>query len=224
MNTNDHQGSESVTATEAPRARRREWIGLAVIALPCLLYSMDLTVLELAVPKLSADLKPTSSQLLWILDIYGFLLAGFLITMGTLGDRIGRRRLLLIGAAAFGAASVLAAFSGSAEMLIIIRAMLGVAGATLALSTLSMIRNMFLDPDQRTIAIGVWATSFAAGAAIGPLAGGVLLEFFWWGSVFLLAVPVMALLLVLGPLLLPEFRDPGAGRLGLISAAMLSRV
>jgi MFS transporter, DHA2 family, multidrug resistance protein len=224
MNTNDHQGSESVTATEAPRARRREWIGLAVIALPCLLYSMDLTVLELAVPKLSADLKPTSSQLLWILDIYGFLLAGFLITMGTLGDRIGRRRLLLIGAAAFGAASVLAAFSGSAEMLIIIRAMLGVAGATLALSTLSMIRNMFLDPDQRTIAIGVWATSFAAGAAIGPLAGGVLLEFFWWGSVFLLAVPVVALLLVLGPLLLPEFRDPGAGRLDLISAAMLSRV
>jgi MFS transporter, DHA2 family, multidrug resistance protein len=195
-----------------------------VLALPCLLYSMDLTVLELAVPKLSVDLKPTSSQLLWIMDIYGFLLAGFLITMGTLGDRIGRRRLLLIGPAAFGAASVLAAFSGSAEMLIIIRAMLGVAGATLALSTLSMIRNMFLDPDQRTIAIGVWATSFAAGAAIGPLAGGVLLEFFWWGSVFLLAVPVMALLLVLGPLLLPEFRDPGAGRLGLISAAMLSRV
>ena len=195
-----------------------------MLALPCLLYSMDLTVLELAVPKLSVDLKPTSSQLLWIMDIYGFLLAGFLSTMGTLGDRIGRRRLLLIGAAAFGAVSVLAAFSGSAEMLIIIRAVLGVAGATLALSTLSIIRNMFLDTDQRTIAIGVWATSFAAGAAIGPLAGGVLLEFFWWGSVFLLAVPVMALLLVLGPLLLPEFRDPGAGRLDLISAAMLSRV
>jgi DHA2 family multidrug resistance protein-like MFS transporter len=195
-----------------------------VLALPCLLYSMDLTVLELAVPKLSVDLKPTSYQLLWIMDIYGFLLAGFLITMGTLGDRIGRRRLLLIGPAAFGAASVLAAFSGSAEMLIITRAVLGVGGATLAPSTLSMIRNMFLDPDQRAIAIGVWATSFAAGAAIGPLAGGVLLEFFWWGSVFLLAVPVMALLLVLGPLLLPEFRDPGAGRLDLISAAMLSRV
>src|SRR5215208_3372157 len=181
---------------------------------------MDLTVLELAVPKLSVDLKPTSSQLLWIMDIYGFLLAGFLITMGTLGDHIGRKRLLLIGAAAFGAASVLAAFSNSAEMLIITRAVLGVAGATLAPSTLSLIRNIFQDPDQRAFAIGVWATSFAAGAAIGPLAGGLLLEFFWWGSVFLLAVPVMALLLVLGPMLLPEFRDPEAGRLDLLSSAM----
>jgi DHA2 family multidrug resistance protein-like MFS transporter len=220
MDTPNHEGIENVVADGAPKAGRREWIGLAVLALPCLLYSMDLTVLELAVPKLSADLRPTSSQLLWIMDVYGFLLAGFLIPMGTLGDRIGRRRLLLIGATAFGVASVLAAFSRSAEMLIATRAVLGVAGATLAPSTLSMIRNMFLDPDQRAFAIGVWATSFAAGAAIGPLAGGVLLEFFWWGSVFLLAVPVMALLLVLGPVLLPEFRDPEAGRLDLISAAM----
>jgi MFS transporter, DHA2 family, multidrug resistance protein len=220
MNTNDHEDIENVTAHAALRAGRREWIGLAVIALPCLLYSMDLTVLELAVPKLSADLRPTSSQLLWILDIYGFLLAGFLITMGTLGDRIGRRRLLLIGAAAFGAASVLAAFSKSTEMLIATRALLGVAGATLAPSTLSLIRNMFLDPDQRTFAIGVWATSFSAGAAIGPLAGGFLLEHFWWGSVFLLAVPVMALLLMLGPMLLPEFGDSEAGRLDFFSAAL----
>src|SRR6266550_5036569 len=132
-------------AAAAPTAGRREWVALAVIALPCLLYSMDLTVLYLALPKLSADLEPTSTQLLWITDIYGFLLAGLLITMGTLGDRIGRRRLLLIGAAAFGAASVLAAFSRSAEMLIAARAILGVAGATLAPSTLSLIRNMFLD-------------------------------------------------------------------------------
>ena len=205
---------------EAPIAGRREWMGLAVIALPCLLYSMDLTVLELAVPKLSADLKPSSSQLLWIMDVYGFLLAGFLLTMGTLGDRIGRRRLLLIGAAAFGVASVLAAFSTSAEMLIATRALLGVAGATLAPSTLSLIRNMFVNTEQRAFAIGVWATSFAVGTAIGPLAGGFLSEFFWWGSVFLLAVPVMLLLLVLGPVLLPEYRDPGAGRLDLISAAI----
>ena len=209
-----------MTAGEAPRSGRREWIGLAVIALPCLLYSMDLEVLYLAVPKLSADLEPTSSQLLWITDIYGFLLAGFLLTMGTLGDRIGRRRLLLIGAAAFGVASVLAAFSRTPEVLIASRALLGIAGATLAPSTLSLIRNMFLDPDQRAFAIGVWATSFSAGAAIGPLAGGLLLEFFWWGSVFLLAVPVMALLLVLGPVLLPEFRDPEAGRPDIASAAM----
>jgi MFS transporter, DHA2 family, multidrug resistance protein len=209
-----------VSADIAPRAGGREWVGLAVLALPCLLYSMDLTVLYLAVPSLTADLEPTSSQLLWITDIYGFLLAGFLITMGTLGDRIGRRRLLLIGAAAFGVASVLAAFSTSSEMLIAARALLGIAGATLAPSTLSLIRNMFLDADQRTFAIGVWVASFSAGGAIGPLTGGVLLEYFWWGSVFLLAVPVMVLLLVLGPILLPEFRDPQAGRLDLLSAAL----
>jgi DHA2 family multidrug resistance protein-like MFS transporter len=205
---------------EGTRAGRREWIGLAVIALPCLLYSMDLTVLNVAVPHLSADLKPSSSQLLWIIDIYGFLVAGFLITMGTLGDRIGRRRLLLIGAVAFGAGSVLAAFSTSAEMLIAARALLGVAGATLAPSTLSLIFNMFHDPHQRTFAIGVWIASYSAGAVIGPVVGGLLLEFFWWGSVFLLALPVMVLLLVLGPLLLPEFKNPDAGRLDFLSAVL----
>lgn len=207
-------------STAAGRAGRREWIGLAVIALPCLLYSMDLTVLNLAVPALSADLKPSSAQLLWIVDVYGFLVAGSLITMGTLGDRIGRRRLLMIGAAAFGIASVLAAFATHAAMLIAARAVLGVAGATLAPSTLSLIRNMFLDPRQRSIAIGVWIASFSAGGAIGPILGGVVLSHFWWGAVFLLAVPVMVLLLVVGPLLLPEFRDPDAGRLDLPSAAL----
>ena len=203
-----------------PRAGRREWIGLLVIALPCLLYSMDLTVLHLAVPQLSADLAPSSAELLWIIDIYGFLVAGSLITMGTLGDRIGRRRLLLTGAAAFGIASVLAAFSTSAEMLIATRALLGLAGATVAPSTLSLIRNMFLDPEQRTVAVSVWITSYSVGAAIGPLIGGLLLQYFWWGSVFLISVPVMALLLVVGPMLLPEYRDPSAGRLDLRSAAL----
>jgi DHA2 family multidrug resistance protein-like MFS transporter len=209
-----------MSALDTPKAGRREWIGLAVIALPCLLYSMDLTVLNVAVPHLSADLKPSSSQLLWIIDIYGFLVAGFLITMGTLGDRIGRRRLLMFGAVAFGAGSVLAAFSTSAEMLIVARALLGVAGATLAPSTLSLIFNMFHDQQQRTFAIGVWVASYSAGAVLGPVFGGLLLEFFWWGSVFLLAVPVMALLLVLGPVLLPEFRNLDAGRLDLFSAAL----
>jgi DHA2 family multidrug resistance protein-like MFS transporter len=209
-----------VTADATPAAGRREWIGLGVLALACLLYVMDLTVLHLAIPAISADLRPSSAQLLWIIDIYGFLIAGSLITMGTLGDRIGRRKLLLIGGAAFGVVSLLAAFSTSAEMLILSRALLGIAGATLAPSTLSLIFHMFADPRQRAIAIGVWIGSFSAGGAIGPVLGGVLLEFFWWGSVFLLALPVMALLLVLGPRMLPEYRDLDAGRLDLVSAAM----
>jgi MFS transporter, DHA2 family, multidrug resistance protein len=213
------QNAETTTP-DAMRAGRREWIGLAVLALACLLYAMDLTVLHLAVPSLSADLQPSSSQLLWITDIYGFMVAGFLITMGTLGDRIGRRRLLLLGAAAFGVVSVGAAFSTSPEQLIAGRALLGIAGATLAPSTLSLIFSMFTDPLQRSTAIGIWITSFSAGGAIGPVLGGVLLERFWWGSVFLLAVPVMALLLVLGPRVLPEYRDPNAGRLDLVSALM----
>jgi DHA2 family multidrug resistance protein-like MFS transporter len=207
-------------AVGRPRAGRREWVGLGVIALPCLLYAMDLTVLNLALPQISADLQPSSTQLLWIVDIYGFLAAGSLVTMGTLGDRVGRRRVLLAGAAAFGAASVLAALASTAGMLIAARALLGVAGATLAPSTLSLIRAMFADPRQRSVAVGVWISSFSAGAAIGPVLGGLLLEWFWWGSVFLIAVPVMAALLALGPVLLPEFRDPGAGRLDLPSAAL----
>ena len=202
------------------KATRREWIGLAVIALPCVLYAMDLTVLNLAVPHLSADLKPTSAQLLWMLDIYGFFVAGSLITMGTLGDRIGRRRLLLLGAGAFGVASIIAAYSRSAEMLIAARALLGVAGATIAPSTLSLIRNMFHDPHQRTFAIGVWVTSYSIGGAVGPLLGGVLLQYFWWGSVFLLGVPVMVLLLAVGPKLLPEYRDPNARPIDLLSAVL----
>jgi DHA2 family multidrug resistance protein-like MFS transporter len=206
-------------SADGPRAGRREWLGLAVIALPCLVYAMDLTVLNLALPAISADLKPSSSQLLWIVDIYGFLVAGFLITMGTLGDRIGRRRLLLMGAAAFAAASALAAFAGSAGMLVAMRALLGIAGATLAPSTLSLIRNMFHDEHERQFAIAVWIASFSVGGAIGPLVGGAMLQYFDWGSVFLPAVPVMALLLLLGPRLLPEYRDPGAGRIDLASVA-----
>lgn len=209
------------SGTLAPsRAGSREWIGLGVLTLACLVYAMDLTVLHLAVPQISAQLHPTSQQLLWMIDVYGFMVAGLLITMGTLGDRIGRRRLLLIGAAAFGLVSVLAAFAPTAETLILCRALLGVAGATIAPSTLSLIFNMFRDARQRSIAVGTWVSAFSAGGMVGPMLGGLLLEHYWWGSVFLLAVPVMVLLLIIGPRVLPEFRDPAAGRLDLVSAAL----
>jgi DHA2 family multidrug resistance protein-like MFS transporter len=185
-----------------------------------MLIVMDMTVLHLAVPRLSADLAPTSTQLLWITDVYGFFVAGFLITMGTLGDRTGRRRLLLIGAGAFAVASVIAAYADSPEMLIVARALLGLAGSTLMPSTLSLLRVMFLDERQRTIAISLWMLSFTIGASMGPLVGGVMLEHFWWGSVFLMAVPVMVLLLIAGPVLLPEYRAPSAQRLDLPSSAL----
>ena len=207
-------------ATPARRAGRREWIGLAVLTLACLLYVMDLTVLHLAVPSISRDLRPSSVELLWIIDIYGFMVAGFLITMGTLGDRIGRRKVLLAGAGAFGVASILSAFSTTPEMLIASRALLGIAGATIAPSTLSLIFVMFEEPRQRSTAVGIWVSAFSAGGVVGPILGGLLLEQFWWGSVFLLAVPVMAALLLLGPRVLPEYRDPAAGRLDLVSVGL----
>jgi MFS transporter, DHA2 family, multidrug resistance protein len=203
-----------------PLATWREWAGLATLALPTLLIGVDMTVLHLAVPRLSADLQPTSTQLLWIVDIYGFLIAGFLLTMGTLGDRIGRRRLLSIGAIAFAFASLLAAYSTSAEMLIVARALLGVAGATLMPSTLSLIRNMFLDQSQRTFAVSVWMMCILTGQAIGPLIGGTLLEYFWWGSAFLIAIPIMVLLLILSPFVLPEYRDPNPGKLDFASVGL----
>jgi DHA2 family multidrug resistance protein-like MFS transporter len=212
--------NETQSAGVAPRAGRREWIALAVLALPTLLVSIDIYVMLLALPNLSADLGADNTQQLWIVDIYGFMVAGFLVTMGTLGDRIGRRKLLLIGAAAFGAASVLAAYSTSPEMLIVARALLGIAGATLAPSTLSLITTMFRDPKQMGMAIGIWAMCFSVGAIIGPVVGGAMLENFWWGSVFLLGVPAMLLLLVAGPKLLPEYSNPAAGRVDLPSVAL----
>lgn len=202
------------------KATSRQWWGLAILALPCLLYSMDLTVLNLAVPHITADLRPSGTQMLWIVDIYGFVLAGALITMGAIGDRIGRRLLLFVGAVAFGFASILAAFAPSAEALIAARSLLGLAAATLAPSTLSLIRTMFEDSQQRAFAIGVWMASFSFGGAIGPLVGGVLLEHFWWGSVFLIAVPVVVLLLLAGPFILPEYKDDSASNVDVTSAGL----
>nr|WP_250004418.1 MFS transporter [Actinoplanes sp. M2I2] len=201
-------------------AGAREWAGLAVLALPCLLVSLDAEVLNLAAPQLAADLRPSAVELLWILDSYVFVVAGALIAMGVLGDRIGRRRLLLIGAAAFALSSLLAAFATSPERLIAARVLMGLAGASLMPSTLALIRAMFADGRQRGIALGVWSASFSLGGLAAPLIGGVLLEHFWWGSVFLLAVPATVLLVLVGPALLPEARDRDAGGFDLAGAVL----
>jgi DHA2 family multidrug resistance protein-like MFS transporter len=201
-------------------AGRRAWLGLLVLVLPTLLVALDMTALFLALPRLSADLGASRVQQLWISDSYGFLVAGLVITMGTLGDRIGRRRLLLIGAAGFLLMSLVGAYSTSPELLIAARALQGVAGATLMPSTLALISNMFRDDRQRGKAIAAWATCQFAGGALGPVVAGVLLQRFWWGSVFLLSVPMLGLLLILGPFLLPEFRNPDAGRIDSRSVAL----
>lgn len=202
------------------RADACAWAGLALLSLPTVMLGLDLTLLHLTLPALALDLQPTSTQALWIMDAYGFLIAGFLITMGTLGDRIGRRKLLLIGAVAFAIASVAAAFSTSANMLIAARAALGVAGATLMPSTLALISNLFPHPRQRALGIGIWATMWGIGYALGPVVGGLLLEWFWWGAAFLIAVPVVILLLILAPFLLPEYRAPKSERVDLASVAL----
>lgn len=205
---------------EYHKASSKEWIGLAVLALPTLLLGLDVTALYLAFPVLAADLQPNSAEALWVMDAYGIFIAGFLITMGTLGDRIGRRKLLMIGASAFGVASVMAAYSNSAEILIVARAILGIAGSALMPSTLALISNMFVDPRQRSLAIGIWVTMFALGMAAGPLVGGVLVEYFWWGAAFLISVPVISIMLVLAPFFLPEYREPQKGHFDLLSVIL----
>jgi MFS transporter, DHA2 family, multidrug resistance protein len=211
-----------MTDDQAPqrRAGRREWTGLAVLLLPLLLVSMDVSVLYFAVPFISKDLEPSSAQQLWIFDVYGFVLAGLLITMGSLGDRIGRRRLLLLGAAAFSLASLGAAYSQSAGELIAARGVQGIAGATLMPSTLALIRNMFHDAKQRRLAIGIWTGATMSGIALGPVLSGLLLDHFWWGSVFLINVPFMVMLVALAPALVPEFRAPQQGRFDLLSSVL----
>ncbi|WP_016696934.1 MFS transporter [Actinoalloteichus spitiensis] len=184
----------------------RAWAGLVVLLLPALLTSMDISILFVAGPAISHDLAPSAGQWLWMMDIYSFVLAGLLITMGDLGDRIGRRRLLLLGAVLFGVGSAGLTFAPSPEWFIAGRALLGVGAATLAPSTLALIRTMFAGEDHRRAAVGAWTVAFSGGAVAGPIVGGLLLEHFWWGSVFLVNVPVMALLVVTVPYLVPESR------------------
>ena len=199
------------------KATRRQWVALAVLMLPVILVSVDNTVLSFALPAISTDLAPTAAQQLWIIDAYPLVLAGLLVAMGSAGDRWGRRRMLLIGSIGFAAVSVAAAFAPTAEALIAARAALGFFGAMLMPSTLSLLRSVFADREQRRVAIAIWASGFAAGSALGPLVGGLLLEHFAWGSVFLLAVPVLVPLVVLVPLLIPESRDPAPGRIDAVS-------
>ncbi|MFF4953911.1 MFS transporter [Streptomyces chattanoogensis] len=199
----------SAHVDDQPRPGR--WLALAVLVLAVLLVGVDATVLGLATPFLSEDLEPSGTQLLWIGDIYSFVIAGLLVSMGSLGDRIGRKKLLLIGSLAFGALSAVCAYSTSAEMMIAARALLGVAGATLMPSTLALIRNLFHDPKERSLAVGIWGAMASAGTAVGPVLGGFLLGHFWWGSVFLINLPVMALLVAVGIRVIPESRNPDPG-------------
>ncbi|MGI5199457.1 MFS transporter [Streptomyces sp. CA-288835] len=199
------------TAATEVEKRPGRWLALSVLVLAVLLVAVDATVLGLATPYISEDLKPSGTQLLWIGDVYSFVIAGLLVSMGSLGDRIGRKKLLLIGSVAFGLVSVLNAYASTPELLIVARALLGVAGATLMPATLALIRNLFHDPRERSLAVGIWGATASAGMAIGPIAGGFLLEHFWWGSVFLINLPVMAVLVLVGMKLLPESRNPEPG-------------
>ena len=196
------------------------WLALCVLVLAVLLVAVDATVLGLATPFISEDLNPTGTQLLWIGDVYSFVIAGLLVSMGSLGDRIGRRRILLYGATAFGAISVLNAYATTPEMLILARALLGIAGATLMPATLALIRNLFQDARERSLAVGIWGAAASAGTAVGPIAGGFLLEHFWWGSVFLINLPVMAVLVIVGIRVLPESRNPNPGPWDLLSVVL----
>jgi MFS transporter, DHA2 family, multidrug resistance protein len=182
-----------------PRATTRSWFGLGVLVLPLLLIGIDATVLILALPQISADLRPSGAEQLWMIDIYSLMLAGLLVTMTSIGERFGRRRVLLIGAVFFTIASVMGALSTTPLVLILSRAVLGIAGATIMPSTLSLIRNMFLDREQRRFAMAVWGAMASVGAAAGPIVGGWIIEHFSWQAAFLMNIPIMLLLLVLGP-------------------------
>lgn len=211
----------TITELISPASTKLRWWALAVLMLPVLLVAVDNTVLSFAVPALSEALRPSGVELLWIVDVYPLVLAGLLIPMGSLGDRFGRRSLLLIGATGFAAVSAVAACAPTASALIALRAAMGFFGAMIMPATLSLIRNIFHDATERRLAIAIWAAGFSGGAALGPLVGGFLLEHLWWGSVFLLAVPVLLPLLVGGLVVLPESRDPNPGAIDVVSTVLV---
>lgn len=198
----------------------RDWLALGLLMFPVLLVAVDNTALTFALPAISQALEPGGVQLLWIVDAYPLVLAGLLVSMGSLGDRIGRRRLLVIGSLGFAGLSAATAFAPTPEWLIAGRAALGFFGAMLMPSTLSLIRNIFPEPNRRRLAVAIWAAGFSGGAALGPILGGWLVEHFWWGAVFLVSVPLMLPLLALGPALIPESKDPAPGRVDVASIAL----
>ncbi|MYR46015.1 MFS transporter [Streptomyces sp. SID5910] len=214
--------TRTLQSAQPPEAVKRpgRWLALSVLVLAVLLVAVDATVLGLATPYISEDLAPSGTQLLWIGDVYSFVIAGLLVSMGSLGDRIGRKRILLVGATAFGLISVLNAYASTPELMIVARALLGVAGATLMPATLALIRNLFHDPRERSLAVGIWGATASAGTAVGPIVGGFLLEHFWWGSVFLINLPVMVVLVLVGIKLLPESRNPDPGPWDLASVVL----
>ncbi|MDQ4491288.1 MFS transporter [Sinomonas sp. ASV486] len=216
MNQTTPQVQASATSTST-----RRWLALATLMIPVLLISVDNTVLGFAVPAISLALKPTSTEMLWIVDVYALVLAGLLVPMGSIGDRIGRRRILLIGATGFAIVSVAAAFATTAGQLIAARAAIGIFGSMLMPATLSLIRNIFDNARERRLAVAIWASVYSGGAAFGPLLGGVLLEHFPWGSVFLIAVPMLVPALLLTPVLVPESRDPAPSPVDPVSIALV---
>jgi len=212
----------SVTTAEQspPATTARPWLAFTILAVPTLLVALDANVLLLALPRLTAALGATNVEQLWVTDAYGFMVAGLVITMGTVGDRIGHRRLLMVGISVFALASLACAWATGPIELIAARGVQGIAGATLMPSTLGLITNIFRDDRQRGKAISIWATCTFTGAALGPVVGGLLLVWFWWGSVFLLAVPVAAVVLIGGATVLPDIRPQQSRRLDLTSVAL----
>ncbi|MFF2792258.1 MFS transporter [Streptomyces sp. NPDC058049] len=196
------------------------WVVLAVLCVSLVLVALDATILHVAVPSVTEDLRPGSIELLWIVDAYPLVCASLLILFGTLGDRVGRRRILLLGYGLFGVASAIAALADNAQVLIAARALLGIGGAMIMPATLSILRQVFPDRRERALAIGIWTAVAAIGAASGPVLGGFLVQHFWWGSVFLINIPLMALILPLGRWLLPESRGSADGPWDVLGALM----